>query len=360
MTGRTIGLAALLLALTAGALPAQEAPEKEEPPSLKGVKFGRHVYGRPVPEALTGRVVAVVAWGINSAECIALLPALDALDKQHLARGLVLVAQHRHSASLESEVVTLATARRLTMTVTQGGSLSFADPLDVPRAWLFSPVTGRLVWSGHPTGLAPKVQQQLNAAPHFLLKGKAPQDARVAAYATKLREGRDFAKVLRALDSVISKGKRSQRQSTIDQVADARHVRTCLIEHADKALARARALEATDPAAAFAAYGYIKAAWRGHDYEDQAQAHLDALARDETFMDALAAAKQLRAIDQLVPKLVPGGPMKPTNRQLIVAIGQIAVKMSRKWPTSPYTATARTVASAYGVKLPALKAEDDQ
>lgn len=142
-------LKSLSIALTVG-LPALSAADKKE--KFSDWDLGKVVFGEKLSnKELKGKVIVLEYWGVNCPPCVASLPHLAKMDKDHRADGLVIIGAECQMSS-KDEMKPLLEKSKVEYTIVEGAE----GPIDVtaiPRVFVFGS-DGFLAYDGSPSGEA--------------------------------------------------------------------------------------------------------------------------------------------------------------------------------------------------------------
>ena len=113
-------------------------------------KMGEVISGPEVKlEELEGKVVVIEFWGYRCPPCLASLPKMAKLDKQHRKKGLVIIGIHSQSATNE-QILELVKKNKVEFTITTNssshGPIKFSG---IPKVFVFDG-EGKLVFDGRP------------------------------------------------------------------------------------------------------------------------------------------------------------------------------------------------------------------
>ena len=142
------GMIASVAVLAAMILPASHAAEKKAKFSdwdLGKVVFGERVGNKDVK----GKVVVLEYWGVKCPPCVASLPHLAEMDREHRAEGLVIIGAECQGHS-KDEMKPLLEKAKVDYTIVEGAE----GPIEVtgiPRVFVFG-TDGNLVFDGRPSG----------------------------------------------------------------------------------------------------------------------------------------------------------------------------------------------------------------
>lgn len=140
-------LKSLSIALTIG-LPALSAAEKKA--KFSDWDLGKVVFGeKHSNKELKGKVIVLEYWGVNCPPCVASLPHLAKMDKDHRDDGLVIIGAECQMSS-KDEMKPLIEKSKVEYTIVEGAE----GPIEVtgiPRVFVFGS-DGFLAYDGSPSG----------------------------------------------------------------------------------------------------------------------------------------------------------------------------------------------------------------
>ena len=113
-------------------------------------KIGKVLFGPKFSKNdLTGKVVVIENWGVHCPPCIASLPHLAKMDKDHRDKGLFIIGAESQGSD-KSDIKPLIEKAGVEYTITAGaeGPIEFNA---IPRVFVFDS-TGALVYDGYPSG----------------------------------------------------------------------------------------------------------------------------------------------------------------------------------------------------------------
>ena len=170
MTNRLRILTLLLVSATFGMnVTAADVPAHK----LSEWQFGQTVFGDAVDiDKTEGKVVVVEFWGVRCPPCIASLPHLAKLEKDHRDDGLIIIGAESQGSS-KKQIEPLIKKAKVEYTITKGGS----GPVivsGIPLALIFNRA-GTMVYQGHPA------DQKFESAVKSALKEDAPRSKRATA-----------------------------------------------------------------------------------------------------------------------------------------------------------------------------------
>jgi thiol-disulfide isomerase/thioredoxin len=135
-------------------------------------KIGKTLFGEKVTKSdFAGKVVVIENWGVHCPPCVASLPHLAKLEKDHRDKGFLIIGAESQGSSKE-QIKPLIEKAGVEYTITEGAD----GPIEVtgiPRAFVFDR-EGKLVFDGHPGG------SDFEKAVKTALKDKAPVSAPAA------------------------------------------------------------------------------------------------------------------------------------------------------------------------------------
>jgi thiol-disulfide isomerase/thioredoxin len=139
---------ASLAVFTAMVLPASHAVEKKA--KFSDWDLGKVVFGEKVGKKdVKGKVVVLEYWGVKCPPCIASLPHLAEMDREHRDEGLVIIGAECQGHS-KDDMKPLLEKAKVDYTIVEGAE----GPIDVtgiPRVFVFG-TDGELVFDGRPGG----------------------------------------------------------------------------------------------------------------------------------------------------------------------------------------------------------------
>lgn len=140
-------LKSLSVALTVS-LPALSAAEKKE--KFSDWDLGKVVFGeKHSNKELKGKVIVLEYWGVNCPPCVASLPHLAKMDKDHRDDGLVIIGAECQM-STKDQMKPLLEKSKVEYTIVEGAE----GPIEVtgiPRVFVFGS-DGFLAYDGSPSG----------------------------------------------------------------------------------------------------------------------------------------------------------------------------------------------------------------
>lgn len=140
---------AFVSGLLAFALPAV-AGAKEKEYKLSQWRFGKVMFGeRFSKNDLKGKVVVVENWGVQCPPCVAAMPHLAELDREHRDEGLVIIGAEVQGHG-KSDIEPIIEKAKVEFAITEGceGPIEFNA---IPRCHIFGR-DGILVYDGSPGG----------------------------------------------------------------------------------------------------------------------------------------------------------------------------------------------------------------
>jgi len=144
------GILASLAVFTAMVVPATHAAEKKA--KFSDWNLGKVAFGEKVgKKEVKGKVVVLEYWGVNCPPCIASLPHLAEMDREHRAEGLVIIGAESQM-STKDQMKPLLEKAKVNYTIVEGAE----GPIEVsaiPRVFVFG-TDGELVFDGSPSGEA--------------------------------------------------------------------------------------------------------------------------------------------------------------------------------------------------------------
>lgn len=145
--GRSTALLAAAAALVLPSISAKEGKKEK----ISDWDLGKVAFGEKVgKKEMKGKVVVLEYWGVNCPPCIASLPHLAEMDREHRSDGLVIIGAECQMSS-KDEMKPLLEKAKVEYTIVEGAE----GPIEVsaiPRVFVFG-TDGNLVFDGSPSGV---------------------------------------------------------------------------------------------------------------------------------------------------------------------------------------------------------------
>jgi hypothetical protein len=254
------------------------------------------------------------------------MPHLVKVQEQYKDKGFIIIASHCQDVG-KDQVLALLRQNHVNYTVVSFGRVSGDASTGIPHAFLFDE-TGKCVKEGHPEELVKSLDSLLDAAPHWITRGKKLESPAVSKIADALKTGKTFGWAL----AELAKLEKKNDPKSADDVA---YLKEQVTAEADRELADAQAAEADDALRASNAYDSIKTTWKSTEYAKKADERLKELKKDKSFQKELAAGKIAADVDEQVGKFIAvNGKVDldyPANRDPAAAIAASVKKLKAQY-----------------------------
>ena len=264
------------------------------------------------------------------------------LQEEFKDSGFAIVAPHSQAVP-EEQVVQLMRSQKVNYTITNGGSVAGDKGNPIPRAFLFD-TSGKLVASGHPDELKPKIKDLVKTEPHFLAAGRKYK--KLAPVAESLKQTKAFGQILQKIEKDL-KGEG-------DAAEEAKYLAEKIQGFGKKKLADAKTQESDDPFLAQQTYTDISTQWKGNEIAEQASVRLKELKADKDFQADLAASKVYHQILSECDKLVfQGGKIDHEygpNKKVAASVKGMVTQFKKKFSNSKAATKIDKDLEVYGFK----------